>query len=111
MVAAATEAHAHHTVLLNGVRLHYVEAGNPTRGRKKLGVICGACGPSHTYGGKAGWGPIGAVTGFERVEDGVRQSVATIRNHPLIPDDVIVHGLIIHPETGKLDLLVDGYTR
>ena len=49
------------------------------------------------------------LTGFERVEDGVRQSVETIRNHPLIPRGVPVHGLIIHPETGKLDLLVDGY--
>jgi carbonic anhydrase len=51
------------------------------------------------------------LTGFERVEDGVRQSVETIKNHPLIPKDVPVHGLIIHPETGKLDLLVDGYGR
>jgi carbonic anhydrase len=41
----------------------------------------------------------------------VRESVATIRNHPLLPKDVVVHGLIIHPETGKLDLLVDGYAR
>ena len=49
------------------------------------------------------------LTGFERVEDGVRQSVETIKNHPLLPRGVPVHGLIIHPETGKLDLLVNGY--
>ncbi len=49
------------------------------------------------------------LTGFERVEDGVRQSVDVIKNHPLLPDDVPVHGLIICPETGRLDLLVDGY--
>lgn len=49
------------------------------------------------------------LCGFERVEDGVRQSVATIKNHPLLPKDVPVHGLIMDPETGKLDLLVDGY--
>ena len=49
------------------------------------------------------------LTGFERVEDGVRQSVEAIRNHPLLPRDVSVHGLIICPDTGKLDLLVDGY--
>jgi carbonic anhydrase len=49
------------------------------------------------------------LTGFERVEDGVSQSVETIRNHPLLPRDVPVHGLIIDPETGQLDLLVDGY--
>jgi carbonic anhydrase len=49
------------------------------------------------------------LIGFERVEDGVKQSVEMIRNHPLLPPGVPVHGLIIHPETGKLDLLVDGY--
>jgi carbonic anhydrase len=49
------------------------------------------------------------LTGFERVEDGVRQSVETIKNHPLLPRGVPVHGLLIDPETGKLDLLVDGY--
>jgi carbonic anhydrase len=49
------------------------------------------------------------LTGFERVEDGVRQSVSTIKNHPLLPRDVPVHGMLICPETGRLDLLVDGY--
>jgi carbonic anhydrase len=51
------------------------------------------------------------LTGFERVEDGVRQGVAMIRQHPLLPKDLPVHGLVICPETGKLDLLVDGYRR
>jgi len=50
------------------------------------------------------------LCGFERVEDGVRQSVATIKNHPLLPRDVPVHGMLICPETGRLDLLVDGYS-
>src|SRR5687768_10776777 len=49
------------------------------------------------------------LRGFERVEDGVRQSVASIQGHPLLPDDVPVHGMIICSETGRLDLLVDGY--
>ena len=49
------------------------------------------------------------LIGFERVEDGVRGSVDVIRNHPLLPDGVPVHGMVISPETGKLDLLVDGY--
>lgn len=49
------------------------------------------------------------LTGFERVETGVEESVKVIRNHPLLPKDVPIHGLIISPETGKLDLLVDGY--
>lgn len=49
------------------------------------------------------------LVGFDHVEDGVRQSVGIIRNHPLLPGDVPVHGMIMHPETGKLDVLVDGY--
>ena len=49
------------------------------------------------------------LIGFDRVEDGVRHTVDIIRNHPLVPDDVPVHGMLIHPETGKLDVLVDGY--
>ncbi|OJT72149.1 carbonate dehydratase, partial [Clostridioides difficile] len=31
------------------------------------------------------------------------------KGHPLIPDGIIVHGLIISPETGKLDVVVNGY--
>src|SRR6476660_5874770 len=34
------------------------------------------------------------LTGFEHVEDGVRDSVAVIRNHPLLPRDVAVHGML-----------------
>jgi len=49
------------------------------------------------------------LTGFERVEDGVQQSVEMIVNHPLLPPGIPVHGLLIDPETGLLDLLVDGY--
>ena len=49
------------------------------------------------------------LTGFDSPENGVRQSVSMVRNHPLLPRDVPVHGLMISPDTGKLDLLVDGY--
>ena len=49
------------------------------------------------------------LVGFDHVEDGVRQSVDVVRNHPLLPRDVPVHGLIIDPVTGKLDEVVDGY--
>jgi carbonic anhydrase len=48
------------------------------------------------------------LVGFDRVEDAVRQSVDVVKYHPLLPPDVAVHGLVIHPETGKLDVLVDG---
>ena len=49
------------------------------------------------------------LKGFNSPEDGVRQSVEVIRRHPLLPKDIPVHGLMIHPETGQLDLLSDGY--
>jgi carbonic anhydrase len=49
------------------------------------------------------------LVGFESVEAGVRASVDVIHHHPLLPRDVPVHGLIIDPETGKLDRLIDGY--
>jgi carbonic anhydrase len=48
------------------------------------------------------------LRGFERVEDGVLKSVEIVREHPLMPKDVPVSGLIMHPETGKLDVLTDG---
>lgn len=47
--------------------------------------------------------------GFDCVEDSVKHSVATIRDHPLMPKDVPVHGLVIDPKTGKLDIMVNGY--
>ncbi len=49
------------------------------------------------------------LKGFDSVEDSVRQSVSTIQNHPLIPQDVPVHGLVINPDTGKLDVVSKGY--
>ena len=51
------------------------------------------------------------LTGFDRVETGVAESVKVIRDHPLLPKDIPVHGLIMHPETGKLNVLVDGYKK
>ncbi|ALC82096.1 MULTISPECIES: beta-class carbonic anhydrase [Bacillus] len=45
---------------------------------------------------------------FHTCEDSVRDSVDMIKNHPLMPRDVPVHGLVIDPSTGKLDLVVDG---
>ncbi|AZN41998.1 beta-class carbonic anhydrase [Paenibacillus albus] len=48
------------------------------------------------------------LTGFDNVQDSVERSVGIIKNHPLLPVNTPVHGLIIDPETGKLDLIVDG---
>mgnify|MGYP001282587515 CR=1 FL=1 len=49
------------------------------------------------------------LSGFEHASEGVLKSVDVIRNHPLLPPGIPVHGLLIHPVTGKLDVLVDGY--
>jgi carbonic anhydrase len=49
------------------------------------------------------------LTGFKDVEENVRNSVSVIKHHPLLPADIPVHGLIISPETGKIDLVVNGY--
>lgn len=47
--------------------------------------------------------------GFDNVFESVGQSVELIKNHPLMPEGVPVHGLVINPATGKLDLVVEGY--
>lgn len=49
------------------------------------------------------------LTGFDSVEESVEHSVNMIRNHPLMANDIPVHGLVIDPVTGKLDLVVNGY--
>ncbi|MBD1382602.1 beta-class carbonic anhydrase [Metabacillus arenae] len=50
------------------------------------------------------------LTGFQCVEKSVENSVQLIKNHPLMPDKIAVHGMVICPETGKLDLVADGYS-
>ncbi|WP_428937986.1 beta-class carbonic anhydrase [Fontivita pretiosa] len=47
------------------------------------------------------------LVGFDRVEQGVRRSVEMIRHHPLVPPDVLVHGLLIHPQTGELQVVIE----
>jgi carbonic anhydrase len=49
------------------------------------------------------------LSGFKSTRENVENSVRVIRNHPLIPKSVPVHGLIIHPDTGELELVIDGY--
>jgi len=50
---------------------------------------------------------IGAI---ETEESNVIASVENIKNSPFIPNNIPIHGLIIDPITGKLNLLVNGYT-
>lgn len=47
--------------------------------------------------------------GFDNVTESVEHSVEVIKNHPLMPEGIPVHGLVIDPKTGKLDLIIDGY--
>lgn len=47
--------------------------------------------------------------GFESVEESIVDSVEMVKNHPLTPKDIVVHGLVICPTTGKIDIVVDGY--
>lgn len=48
------------------------------------------------------------LTGFDSVEDSVRHTISLIRKHPLMPANIAVHGLVIHPVTGKLTVVVHG---
>ena len=43
--------------------------------------------------------------GFKTVEESIEQSVEIIREHPLLPSDILVHGLVIDPGTGKVDVV------
>ncbi|WP_216831553.1 beta-class carbonic anhydrase [Alkalihalobacterium elongatum] len=49
------------------------------------------------------------LKGFSKVEESVMHSVEMVKKHPLLPPNTPVHGLVICPETGKLDTVVDGY--
>ena len=45
------------------------------------------------------------LSGFEDVKQSVRETVCKITDHPLIPRDVNVYGLIMDPTTGRLDCI------
>lgn len=49
---------------------------------------------------------IGAI---DSEESNVIEGVKKLKDSQFIPDDVPIHGLIIDPISGKLDLLVNGY--
>ena len=42
---------------------------------------------------------------FQRPEENVKEVVKQLRENPLIPKDVKVHGLMFHPRSGKVQLL------
>lgn len=45
--------------------------------------------------------------GFDCVEDSVNHTVKMIKTHPLMSEKIAVHGLIIHPDTGELEVVVE----
>ncbi|MDO5376558.1 MAG: carbonic anhydrase [Staphylococcus rostri] len=49
------------------------------------------------------------LKGFEDVYENVRHNIQMIYDHPLFDGNVPVHGLVIDPHTGELDLIHDGY--
>ncbi|MDT0716661.1 beta-class carbonic anhydrase [Staphylococcus chromogenes] len=49
------------------------------------------------------------LKGFDDVYENVRQNIQMIYDHPLFDRKVPVHGLVIDPHTGKLELVQDGY--
>ena len=49
------------------------------------------------------------LDGFNDVYENVRENVKLVYNHPLFDRSVPVHGLVIEPHTGEVELLVNGY--
>ncbi|WP_172250806.1 beta-class carbonic anhydrase [Saccharibacillus deserti] len=49
--------------------------------------------------------------GVENETEGVMHSVNMISNHPLMPAGIPVHGMLIDPKTGLLELIADGYEK
>ncbi len=45
------------------------------------------------------------LQGFIDEAENVRHSVSVLKHHPLLPPDTLVHGLLIDPHTGKLDVI------
>jgi carbonic anhydrase len=49
---------------------------------------------------------------FDNVYDNVKNTVSVIRSHPFLEEASIpVHGLVVDPATGRLELVVDGYKK
>lgn len=48
------------------------------------------------------------LRGFGDITTSVLKSVEMVKSHPLMPKDTPIHGLVIDPETGRLDLVHDG---
>src|SRR5699024_6466288 len=49
------------------------------------------------------------LKGFDSVEESVTETVSNVKHHPLLAQSIPVHGLVMDPETGKVDVIVNGY--
>ena len=47
---------------------------------------------------------------FQNPYEAVREEVALIKSLPYAPEKLVVHGMVYVLETGKVDLVVDGYS-
>lgn len=47
--------------------------------------------------------------GFDCVQESVIESVSKVKNHPLMPSNVVIHGLIMDPTTGRVDVVINGF--
>ena len=43
------------------------------------------------------------LAGFQDVRQSVKETVDIIKRHPLIPEDIHIYGLVMDPETGKVE--------
>ena len=50
------------------------------------------------------------IGGFSNFKENIRGSVAAVRNSAFIPETIAVHGMLLSMKTGKLEVIVNGYT-
>ncbi len=46
------------------------------------------------------------LSGFDDVDDSVKESVSILKNHPLIPGNIVVRGFIMDSTTGELNAVI-----
>lgn len=46
------------------------------------------------------------LRGFDTVENSVKETVTFLRNHPLMPKDVVIKGFVMDTETGEIKELI-----
>ncbi|MDR1721733.1 MAG: carbonic anhydrase [Methanobrevibacter sp.] len=50
------------------------------------------------------------IGAFDSEENNVKNGVKKLKDSPLIPNDVPIHGLIIDPVDGSLEVIINGYS-